>query len=340
MALLFADSCGQFYSSTAQALSGLYTTLSASIATSGLPSGNVGSTAFHNVTNLIAQVPQTSGTYTVGFRFISTQSYGANENLFAFLDASGNPQLTFQTNSNGTIAVKRGTGSGTLLGTSSTSTVLLTNTWQFVEIAAFCSGSVGTVTIRINGSAVLTLTGQNTQGQATAIIGAMQILGANVNNYVQDLYVTDATGSHNVGFLGDVHVSVYNPTSNGAHTDYTPNGAATLYQSVNAVTPTDSTVFASDANPGDKMSVNLASTSVSGTIAGVINIGRAKKTDSGTRTANLFALNGGTEVDGSSIALGTSYAYSTQVLEVDPNTGVPFTNSGFNTLQIGCSTLT
>ena len=121
---------------------------------------------------------------------------------------------------------------------------------------------------------------------------------------------------------------------------YTPNGAANLYQCVNAVTPTDSTVFASDSTPGDKMSVDLASTSVTGAIAGVINIGRMKKTDAGTRTAALFALNGGTEVDGSSIALGTSYAYYQQVLEVDPNTNAPWTNSGFNTLQLGCETLT
>jgi hypothetical protein len=67
-------------------------------------------------------------------------------------------------------------------------------------------------------------------------------------------------------------------------------------------------------------------------------VGRIEKTDAGTRTAKLFALNGGTEVDGASIALGTSYSYNTQVLEVDPNTGIPFTNAGFNTLQAGILT--
>lgn len=133
-------------------------------------------------------------------------------------------------------------------------------------------------------------------------------------------------------------VSVYNPTSNGTYSAFTPNGAGSLFQCVNATTPTDSTVFASDNVIGDKMSVNLAPSSVAGTIAGVILVGRAEKTDAGTRTAQLFALSGGNEVGGASIALGTSYAYSSQVLEVSPTTNLPFTNADFNTLQAGITT--
>jgi hypothetical protein len=70
MALLFADPCGQFYSTTAQAASGLYTTCSSSIATSGLPSGNIGSTAFKNVGSLVIPTTSTSGPFYVGVRFV------------------------------------------------------------------------------------------------------------------------------------------------------------------------------------------------------------------------------------------------------------------------------
>ena len=339
MSLIFADSCGQFYSSTAQATAGLYTTLSATIVTSSLPAGNVGPTAFKNAANVIVPVPNSSGPYFFGHRFIPAASVVAGQNLFAWLDGSGAPQVTLVTNLDGTITAKRGGGNGTVLGTSSALTpVLVANVWQYVEFGLKCNGSTGTVDIRVNGVSVLSLTGQNTQGEATTTIGAVQILGANITNYVQDIYICDSNGSRNNGFLGDVHVSVFNPTSNGTYTQYTANGAASLWQSVSAATPTDSTVFASDNVVSDKMSVNLAPSSVIGTIAGVILVGRAEKTDSGTRTANLFALNNGNEVDGSSIALGTSYKYSTQVLETDPNTGIPFTNAGFNTLQAGITT--
>lgn len=338
--LLFADPIGLFYSTAAQAASGLWTAFSATIHTSGLPAGNVGSTAASfGASSGAITVPPAAGPYTFGFRFVSTNAYGSDQEICHLTDASNNLQVTFLTNSGGTITAKRGSGNGVFLGVSS-GTNLLQNVWQYIEFQVTISATVGTVTVRINGSTVLNLTGVNTLGGGGAAIIGKSVIGSNQANFVQDMYVTDSNGSHNVGFLGDVHVSAYHPTSNGSHTDYTPNGAANLYQCVNAATPTDSTVFASDSTPGDKMSNNLASTSVTGTIAGVINIGRMKKTDAGTRTAGLFALNGGTEVDGSSIALGTSYAYYQQVLEVDPNTNAPWTNSGFNTLQLGVETLT
>jgi hypothetical protein len=335
--LRFADPCAQFYSTTAQATSGLYSALSASIATSGLPSGNVGATAFENLTNAVVAVPQTAGPYFYGTRYVPTEPLVFGQ-TFIFEDASGNPQVTFTTNLNGTVSAYRGSFSGTLLGTSSTSVEITENVWCYLEFGCFCNSSAGTVDVRINGTSVLHLTNQNTQGQATATIAFCRNLGGNVTNYVQDTYIADSTGTYNTGFLGDVHVSVYNPVSNGTYTQFTVNGAAELYECVNAVVPTDSTVFASDSTAGDKMSNNLAQASVAGTIAGVVVVGRMEKTDSGTRTANLFGLNGGTEADGSSISLGTSYAYFTQVIETDPATGVPFTNSGFNTLQVGVKT--
>jgi hypothetical protein len=335
--LRFADPCGLFYSTTAQATSGLYTSLSATIATSGLPSGNVGATAFQNLSTAIVTVPNSPGPYFYGTRYVPTETLVFGQ-LFAFLDASGNPQVTFVTNLNGTISAYRGSFSGTLLGTSSTSVEIIENVWQYLEFGCTCDPTNGTVDIRINGTSVLHLTGVNTQGSSTTTIGACKNFGGNVTNFVQDSYICDGTGTYNNNFLGDVHVSAYAPVSNGIYTQYTPNGAASLYECVNAATPTDSTVFASDSNPGDKMSVNLAPTSVAGTIAGVIVVGRMEKTDSGTRTAKLLALNGGTEVDGSSIALGTSYAYFTEVLETDPATGVPWVNAGFNAAQIGVET--
>lgn len=339
--LIFADSVGGFYATAAQATSGFWNSFTGTIHTSGLPAGNIGPTAASFGPNSGGiTVPTAAGPYTLGMRFISTNAYGSSQEICRFYDASNNQQVTFSTDSGGTITAKRGTfGSGTVLGTSS-GTTMTQNVWDYVEFQVTVSATVGTVAVRINGATVLTLTNINTLGGGGAAVIGKIAIGSNQTNFIQDLYIVDSTGSHNNTFLGDVHVSAFTPTSNGTYTDYTPNGAASLYQCVNATTPTDSTVFASDSNPGDKMSVNLAPSSVAGTIAAVVNIGRMKKTDSGTRTANLFALNGGTEVDGSSIALGTSYAYYQQVLEVDPNTGVPFTNLGFTTLQLGVETLT
>ncbi len=339
MALLFADPIGLFYSTAAQAASGLWTAFGGTIHTSGLPAGNIGSTAASfGPSGGAITVPSAAGPYTVGFRFVSTSAYTNDQEICHLSDASNNSQVTFLSNSGGTITAKRGSGNGTTLGVSS-GTNLLQNVWQYIEFQVTVSATVGTVAIRINGATVLNLTGVNTLGGGgAAVIGKISI-GSNLTNFFQDLYIADSTGSYNNTFLGDVHVSVFNPTSNGTYTAYTPNGAATLWQSVSASTPADSTVFASDSTPGDRMSVNLASSSVTGTIAGVVNVGRMKKTDSGTRTSALTVTNNSVDSIGSTISLGTSFAYFTQVQETDPNTGVPWTNSGFNTTQVGVKTV-
>jgi hypothetical protein len=336
--LLFADPTGAFYSSTAQAASGLYSTCSCSIATSGLPSGNIESTAFKNLGTVTIPVPNTSGPYFYGFRFIPTQSIGAAQNFFGFMDASNNPQATFQTNTNGTISVKRGNGNGTLIGTSSTSVVLTQNVWCYVEFGLKCDASAGTVDIRINGTSVLSLTGQNTKGSSTSIIGACQLLGPGITNYVQDIYICDSTGSHNTGFLGDVQMPVSYANANGTYTAWTANGAASLYQSVNATTPADSTVFASDSTPTDRMSVSYPSTSVTGTIVGVAHVSRMEKSTSGTRTVSQVITNNGNDQVASAQSLGTSYTYYQQISESDPNTNQPWTQAGFNTIQSGLIT--
>lgn len=338
MALIFADPCGCFYSTTAQALSGLYTTLSASIATSGLPSGNIEPTALKNVTNLVIPVPNSAGPYYFGFRFIPNGTIGAGQNLLAFLDASGNPQVTTQTNLNGTLTVKRGSGNGTTLGTSSTSTTMTDGVWSFLEFALVCDPSAGNFQIQINGSNVLSLTNVNTQGSNSTTIGAVQILGASVNNYVQDIYICDSTGTRNNTFLGDVEMPASLANANGTYAAWSANGASPLYACVNAATPADGSIFASDSTPGDRMSVAYPSTTVAGTIVGIAHVSRMLKSTSGTRTVSQVVTSNGVDDVGPAQALSTSYTYYEQISETDPNTGQPWTAAGFNQIQTGLIT--
>ena len=193
-------------------------------------------------------MPSSPGTYTFGFRICNDQNpYNSTQNVVKFLDPSSATQLSFSTVSGGSIAVTLG-DTATLLGTSS-GTNLSQNVWSYVELQMLCNGSTGTVAIRINGSTVLNLTGQNTKGSGTTTnIGSIKI-GSNITPLFQSLYITNSSGSHNTGFLGDVQMPISLANANGSYTAWTPNGAATIYQSVNASTPADSTVFVSDSTP-------------------------------------------------------------------------------------------
>ena len=61
----------------------------------------------------------------------------------------------------------------------------------------------------------------------------------------------------------------------------------------------------------------------------------AKKSDAGTRNAQLRVKSGATEVGGTDTAINTVYTWLNRVDTVDPNTGAAWTASAINALQIG-----
>jgi hypothetical protein len=340
--LLLIDPLGAFYATTTQATSGIYSTLAGNFLSSGLPAGMVSPTCIQNCSSLIYQVPNTNGPYFFGVRWAIETTIGSAENIFAFLDGSGQPQVTFQTNTNGTIMAKRGTGNGTLLGTSSTAVVLTQGTAQYVEFGMYCNNGAGWIVVNINGTQVLSLTAQNTQGQGSAIIGAVNWLGANLasNGYIQDLYVCDSTGSYNNTFRGEITVGVLHAAGAGtpAINQYTANGAATVWQATAATTPADSTIYASDFTPGDRMSVTPQPTAAL-SIGGIAHVSRIQKTETGSRTCSQAITSNGVDAIAAAVSPGTAYAYFMQISESDPSTGAPYTPAGVNALQFGLETV-
>jgi len=335
MSLIFADPGGAFYSTTTQASQGLWNSLTGSISTSGLPAGNIESTALQiNPSGGVITVPNSPGTYTYGVRFCPTATLGQTA-FMVWRDPTNTAQITFNINANGTFSALRG---ATTLGTSSTSVVMVKNAWSYVEFQLLCDASVGTLAIQINGTSVLSLTGQNTKGSSTTTNIGNLLLGSNISGYYQDFYITNSSGSYNTGFLGDVQMPVSLANANGAFTAWTANGTTPLYNCVNASTPADSTIFASDSNPTDRMSVAYPTTSVTGNIVGVAHVSRMLKSTSGTRTVSQVVTNNSVDQVASAQSLNTTYTYYQQISETDPNTSLPWTQSGFNTIQTGLIT--
>ena len=336
--LIFGDPCGLIYSTTTQAAQGMWQSLAGgTIHTSGLPAGNVGSTAITvSVNGGVITVPTAVGPYIIGLR-ICLASVFSEQQIVAFRDASNGIQTSVYIESNGTLKFYRGNGS-VLIGTTSNAVVLQSSVWAYVELQ--CSiGASGIIGAHINGVSVLQTTA-NTQGTGNTTIGNITI-GSNLTMWVQDLIVTDSTGSYNNTYLGDVALTGYNSAGTGTAglNQYTANGAATVWQATAAVTPTDSTVFASDSTPGDRMSNTLAQTAVTGTIAGIIHVSRVKKDAAGTRTFAQTITSNGADAIGATQAPGTSYAYFLQVSETDPNTAQPWKQAGFNAMQAGLETV-
>ena len=87
------------------------------------------------------------------------------------------------------------------------------------------------------------------------------------------------------------------------------------------------------------MSVTPATTSLSGGIAALVHFSRVRKDDVGVRTVAQTMTSGGVDAIAANVNPGTSYAYLTQIAEVDPNTGSPWIQAGVNAAQMGLETV-
>jgi len=340
--LLFVDPCGKFYATAAQALSyGYLSITAATVKTSGLPAGAVESTCWDmSPANSAMQIitPVTAGPIFFGGRFYFT-SMPSNFILMQYQNATTQGQINIVINNNGTISIKN-TGSGALIGTSSASTVLTAPGWNDIEISALISATVGTAGVQINGTNLLSVTGANTYNTGAVNIGDIIITGYIPGNpvYLQDLYIADSTGTYNNGFLGDISLSVANASRPGSFAQFANNGAATNWQCMADVTPDDLTTYVSDSTPGDRTSVGYASLAA-GTPLAVIHVSRVSKSDAGSRTFAQTIRSQAADVIGTTTAPSTSFAYYKQIVETDPNTGVPWTSGAINALEGGIKTI-
>ena len=98
--------------------------------------------------------------------------------------------------------------------------------WHQLQVKVIKSATVGVLEIRLNGVVLTALTNQNTG--ATAIGGfRFRFNGAGANDlganfWIDDIVVTDNSGTYNQGFLGDVRVATLYPRADD-ETGWTPN---------------------------------------------------------------------------------------------------------------------
>lgn len=256
---------------------------------------------------------------------------------FQFRDNANDMQLSISIETTGAIAAYRGDGGGTLLGTS---TALLTaDTWHHLEVKVSIHDSTGTVEVRLNGVTILNLTGQDTQ--ATAIASTSQLVLRTRNNsggadcYVDDLYAWDTTGSANNNFIGDRKVHTLFPNADGASEDWTRSTGADSFALVDDFPPNDDTDYISTATAGHLTALGFQDLPANVTgIAAVQAVYRARKTDAAATDVRTRARSGGTDANGTTRPMTTSYNYYQDIYETDPDTAAAWTRAGVDAAEI------
>lgn len=276
---------------------------------------------------------------SVGFGIFLTALPTNNNSYYpiTFRDAANSVQVSLIINSTGTVSVYRGTGTGTLLGTSSIA--LTASAWHHLEIKVVFSQTVGTVTVNINSISALALTGLDTVN--TALVECSQIAAtiAGAGNahvyYIDDLYCTDGSGSSNTGLLGDCKVYTLYPNADGALEEWTLSTGTDSFALIDEAIPDGDTTYIEAAAVNDDTEVgfeNLPADVVN--VYGVQVVSSMKKTDAGACSVQQSINSDGTVGTGTTHSITTAYTYWQSMFEVDPDTSAQWTKAGVDAAQV------
>jgi hypothetical protein len=295
-------------------------------------------------TGLVRILPGTYSTFFWGARVAIPAANSSFAPNLVFYDASGSAEqfhLHFDGVS-GQITALRG---NTSLGASAAGAISVAGgslSWAYLEVGAVLSATVGTITVKVNGTTVLALTGLNNCGGTGTVCGAwgnghQAGQGGNAGSFsmMHHYFADNSGGSPWNTYLGDVRVQTLLPTSNDT-VQFTPNGLGANWQNAAAVPPVPGSDFNSDATTTAQDTFNTASLAASiTTILGVNVKVLEEKSDAGARSLQTVLKSGATTVTGTSTAMQQTPQQLRTMYQTDPNTSAQWTASNVNAAKPG-----
>lgn len=273
----------------------------------------------------------------MNFSSVSSGQYGAI--MFGNADLSSN-EFTIQRASTGTVNIRRGDGATGTIVASSSSGAIPADTWGFLEIKWNGVSTSANVTVRWNGTAIITATAINIQGGAgTHSVGGVAWLG---RTSTQDLHLLDLSGAAPLNdFIGDHEVWGWLPTAAVA-TAWTPATSTNLSQ-INvggASRPTaGSHNKAASAGIEDRFTFTpgLAGNRI---IRALITRVCALDTVSSGATVAARLKSGATTQSGATATPPiTTPTYQSDIWLTDPNTGNAWLPAAANAVEVGYSSV-
>lgn len=272
-------------------------------------------------------------TLIMGVAFELMQASVPAGRLFEFKDST-TVQASVAIKADGAVEARLGTG--TVLGTSSIGLVGV-YTYYYLEAKVTIHNSTGIFEVRLNGTEILNLTGQDTQMSANAYCTNIRFQSPANNTRFDDFYLCDDQGTENNDFLGDVRVEAIRPTGIGNTTDFSPSTGAN-WENVDETYPDDDSTYnyhAPQGLPGTDTFQMGDLTTISGSIFGIQPIMFTRKDDAGSAHLDSIIRTGGTDYVGSGISLPDTYIYHRDILEQNPDGDVDWTVTDINNIEGG-----
>ena len=235
------------------------------------------------------------------------------------------------------------TGGTALLGTAYN--IFRPDRWTYVEIKVTIDDTTGAIEVKANNVQVLNLTNIDTRDLGTtATIDTIQFSGitgtadnSKENFLLDDMYITDTSGSNNTSFLGPIKVEELLPDGAGDTTNFTPS-AGSNYQNVDETPRDDDTTYNSDSTSTNKDLFTASNLSlIDSTVFGVQVTPECRVTDATTYGVKPKCKHSTSEGTGTSQTVSDTANYSgfPHVFELNPSTSTAWTVTTVNAMQIG-----
>lgn len=341
----FVEPGGRMYTTAGTSLANILTNwsvLNGSSTVWSISAGNgrFGGSSFRytgtdSTSNILSKTLDSQSTWGLNFAIRPT-GFGNSHSIFQFQDGSTG-QHFLQLTSTGFLQSNCVGGS-----TYTSSKALSLNNWNYVEYKVTLSSSTsGSFQLKLNGEIISTQTGIKTGGSNTTnVLNICGGIGQNTDFddiILWDGQTTDAAGNAAISdFFGDVTLSWLLPNGAGATTGFTPLTGSN-YAQVNEATPDGDTSYVESGTLNTIDSYTLADLPANiTTVKGVMAVLQAKKTDIGGKQLAPLIRTGATNYPANSnINLSNGYLYDNRSWVINPNTGLAWTVSDVNALEVG-----
>jgi hypothetical protein len=325
MALLWAEGFGAYGTSLAIAASNGYQTFApSSLSTVNPRTGPYSALISTSAAKAIRRTLDTAQPIVgsgAAFRWNTAPAATTNNGLI--LEKAGNTQQIRMGFGND-LSVNILNSAGTVLGTTGPNAFSL-NTYVYAEIK--CDATNGIAQLNVSNNPPVIVTGLVLSSTTSVCLGN-PVSGATSYNYqIADWTIWDGTGTKNNDFLGDRRCVTVFPNADTALNQWQPTPAGSAFSCVDNVPPVDTT-FIEGLNPGDITELQKAALGIAtNDICGVVLLGRVAKTDAGTSTFRLGINSSGHVLNSPEIAPNTTFGYFRNIVELDPNGNIPWTQT-------------
>jgi hypothetical protein len=209
------------------------------------------------------------------------------------------------------------------------------NVWYQIEIYWNIHASTGTCTVKRDGATDINFTGNTYAGTGGVYVNTVAIASGTYNSkFFDDFYISDSE------FLGNFRSVRLTPNAAGDTTQWTPN-TGTNFGAVDDTASDGDTTYVATSTTDNIDLYNLPSPTHGGTTIVAVDVRYDyRKEVSDTNFAPIFKTSGGTVQVGTTIPVtSASYVVRNVLQTTNPETGLAWTQSEIDGLQIGMKKL-